>query len=229
MSRIREYLSSEAVRFAAITVCACLLVGILSYFAGRNWVGKYLAQQQAEREKLELQTPVLEAKASPTSLGPMVVIREREPTEAERRELGIEQEQVSQESSAPQRLGEGEQAAEEADEQAGKPSEESATESPPAEPARAEKVPPSPPPREASPTASGWITTAGSYRDSRNAQQVVTNLAAQGVQAGVQVVNVRGQTYHRVLLGPYTTKAEAEAAAETVRAAGYPSQVMREP
>ncbi|MCD6351049.1 MAG: SPOR domain-containing protein, partial [Armatimonadetes bacterium] len=75
--------------------------------------------------------------------------------------------------------------------------------------------------------APAWQVTAGSYRDERNAQQVVQSLQAQGLSAHVEEVQVRGQTFNRVIAGAYSSRDEAKTTADKVQAAGYPSQVLK--
>ncbi len=231
MNRIKQWLSGETATFWGIVVALCLLAGLLSYLIGRDWVGKYLAQQQEARASSELRAAAATSSASVSniSLGPTVIIREREPTEAEKRELGMAGTENPEAAADSGQTGPGEEPPaaepEATPDEGDEPS--TATEGP------AEDREPAATPSEPAPAARAathsWVTTAGSYRDRRNAEQVAQSLAAQGIRAEVQAVEVRGETYHRVRVGPYDSRSAAERASDEVRAAGYPSQVLREP
>lgn len=229
MSRIKQWFSRETATFWGVVLALCLLIGLVSYLIGRQWVGKYLAQQEEARTSNELRTAQATASASVSgiSLGPTVLIRERPPTEAEKRELGMAG------TEEPATTPESEEAGPEEGPGAGEPEvssdEDDESSTAPEGPAESEE----PADRSSEPaartSAENWITTAGSYRDRRNADQVAQSLASQGIRANVQTVQVRGETYHRVRVGPYDTRSAAQQASDKVQAAGYPSQVLREP
>ena len=51
-------------------------------------------------------------------------------------------------------------------------------------------------------TAGQYILQAGSYGDRDDAERVKATLALQGMRAYVEAVDVRGQRFHRVRVGP---------------------------
>jgi cell division protein FtsN len=72
------------------------------------------------------------------------------------------------------------------------------------------------PPAEplAAPPAGGgrYILQAGSSRNPADAERLRASLALQGMSAQVQPVNVNGETWHRIRVGPFASRAEADAA-----------------
>ena len=59
-------------------------------------------------------------------------------------------------------------------------------------------------------TQDSYILQAGSFRTSRDAEQMKARLALLGSIANVQKVTVNGQTWHRVRIGPVKGAREAE-------------------
>jgi cell division protein FtsN len=53
-------------------------------------------------------------------------------------------------------------------------------------------------------------------------------LALQGFVANVQSVNVGGQTYHRVRLGPFHSATDLESTKQRLSAAGIPAIALKE-
>jgi len=227
----------EGLIFWGVTVLVAALGAVVAYQVGRNWVGKYLAQQKASRQAEQTELPSGPASGdlrTRVSLGPTVLIRERELTEAEKRELGLTQQSEEGEGTVEEGAGAGEETPASqtdtaegetpADNETAAGEKEAADDSQPAE---------NPPATESDNASSSqapapaWQVTAGSYRDERNAQQVVQSLQAQGLSAHVEEVQVRGQTFHRVIAGAYSSRDEAKTTADKVQAAGYPSQVLK--
>jgi len=64
------------------------------------------------------------------------------------------------------------------------------------------KAEPEPETLEASAQAEAFLLQAGSFRNAADADQMKARLALLGAVANVQTVNVDGQTWHRVRLGP---------------------------
>ncbi len=221
MGWLSRWISREAAIFWSITVLVCAIVGVVSFVAGRDWVGRYLAEQQTGRSSTNLSVSEPDSSQRAIRMAPIVVIREREPTEAELRELSVsvsEEAEGSEQSEEPQP----EEASGEAERtESVVPGEATSPEAA----ASSEEVSPS---EEASAEQGQWIATAGSYKDRRNAEEVVSSLNSQGLRAEIAEVTVRGEKYNRVKVGGFASRDEAEAAAEKIRAAGYPSQVMRE-
>jgi cell division protein FtsN len=72
-----------------------------------------------------------------------------------------------------------------------------------------------PPAEPLTPTPSNggrYILQAGSSRNSADAERLRASLALQGMSAQVQPVNVNGETWHRIRVGPFASRAEADAA-----------------
>lgn len=225
MRRLSEWTRTEGFAFAAATAVLALASGLGAFVAGRVWIDRYISEHERSGPVSTLPEPSGGSAGggpTPAKLSPRVVIREREPTEAERRTLAEENSQpVPEETAAPS------------------PSEEAA-----AQPAGAAGVSgdsrndteagdtASPASSDVQPSprgASSWTATAGSYREPRNAEQVAETLGAQGFDVEIEPVTVRGQTFYRVRAGTFGAKAEAEDAARRIQAAGYPSQVIAEP
>jgi cell division protein FtsN len=76
--------------------------------------------------------------------------------------------------------------------------------------------PPALPPAEplAPPPATGgrYILQAGSSRNAADAERLRASLALQGMTAQVQPVTVNGETWHRIRVGPFASRAEADVA-----------------
>lgn len=74
--------------------------------------------------------------------------------------------------------------------------------------------PPQPLPPAAPPAAGGgrYILQAGSSRNGADAERLRANLALQGMVAQVQPVTINGETWHRIRVGPFGSRAEADAA-----------------
>ncbi len=66
----------------------------------------------------------------------------------------------------------------------------------------------------APPPATGgrYILQAGSSRNAADAERLRASLALQGMSAQVQPVTVNGETWHRIRVGPFASRAEADVA-----------------
>ena len=64
------------------------------------------------------------------------------------------------------------------------------------------------------PASSGgrYILQAGSSRNAADAERLRASLALQGMVAQVQPVNINGETWHRIRVGPFASRTEADAA-----------------
>ena len=80
---------------------------------------------------------------------------------------------------------------------------------------------PQPLPPGAPPASSGgrYILQAGSSRNSADAERLRASLAMQGMVAQVQPVNINGETWHRIRVGPFASRAEADTAQRQLHAA----------
>jgi rare lipoprotein A len=72
---------------------------------------------------------------------------------------------------------------------------------------------------------SDFIVQAGAYTDQRNATRAQRVLARQYPQVWITAAREGTQTFYRVRLGSFTSRAEAERAARQVQALGYAASV----
>jgi cell division protein FtsN len=75
---------------------------------------------------------------------------------------------------------------------------------------------------------SGYLLQVGAFPDPAAAEAQKAKLALQGFVANVQTVDVGGQTYHRVRLGPFRSATELEATKQKLAAAGIPAIALKE-
>ena len=87
-------------------------------------------------------------------------------------------------------------------------------------------TPTTPPP--ASTGTSRYMLQAGSFPDSKSADEVKAKLALLGFSAQVQTVNVDGKTWNRVRMGPYPTASDLEVAKRTLTDNGVKVIAMKE-
>jgi cell division protein FtsN len=84
------------------------------------------------------------------------------------------------------------------------------------------------PPAAAPAGNGGYLLQVGAFPDAGDAETLKARLALQGFVANVQAVNVGGQTYHRVRLGPFHSATELEAAKQRLAAAGIRAIALKE-
>lgn len=89
----------------------------------------------------------------------------------------------------------------------------------PAEPA------PTPTPA-ASADAGRYILQAGSSRNAVDAERLRASLALQGMVARIQTVNINGETWHRIRVGPFGSRTEADAARRQLRGADINTMLL---
>ena len=75
---------------------------------------------------------------------------------------------------------------------------------------------------------SGYLLQVGAFPDASVAETQKAKLAMQGFVANVQTVNINGQIYHRVRLGPFRSATELEATKQRLAAAGFPAIALKE-
>lgn len=75
---------------------------------------------------------------------------------------------------------------------------------------------------------SGYLLQVGAFPDPAAAEAQKAKLALQGFVANVQTVDVGGQTYHRVRLGPFRSATDLEATKQKLAAAGIPAIALKE-
>lgn len=74
----------------------------------------------------------------------------------------------------------------------------------------------------------GYLLQVGAFPTAAAADTQKAKLALQGFVANVQTVNVGGQTYHRVRLGPFRSATELESTKQKLAAAGIPAIALKE-
>lgn len=75
---------------------------------------------------------------------------------------------------------------------------------------------------------SGYLLQVGSFPSGADADSMKAKLALQGFTANVQPVNINGQTWHRVRLGPFASATDLEAAKQRLAAAGIHAIALKE-
>lgn len=75
---------------------------------------------------------------------------------------------------------------------------------------------------------SGYLLQVGSFPSSADADSMKAKLALQGFTANVQPVNINGQTWHRVRLGPFASATDLEAAKQRLSSAGIHAIALKE-
>ncbi|HEX4481408.1 MAG TPA: SPOR domain-containing protein [Rudaea sp.] len=88
-------------------------------------------------------------------------------------------------------------------------------------------TPTAPPPPSTDPNAR-YALLAGSYGDSKTADEAKAKLAMLGIVAKVQSVSVNGKTWNRVMVGPYASASDTEAAQKTLSDAGVKAIPMKQ-
>jgi cell division protein FtsN len=75
---------------------------------------------------------------------------------------------------------------------------------------------------------SGYLLQVGAFPNAGDADALKAKLALQGFVANVQTVQVGGQTFHRVRLGPYRSATELESVQNRLAGAGYKAIALKE-
>ncbi|MEW9625870.1 SPOR domain-containing protein [Rhodanobacter geophilus] len=75
---------------------------------------------------------------------------------------------------------------------------------------------------------SGYLLQVGAFPNPADAESMKARLAMQGFMANVQSVNVNGQTFHRVRLGPFPSASALEATKQRLASAGINSIALKE-
>lgn len=87
---------------------------------------------------------------------------------------------------------------------------------------------PAPSAAAAAPAASGYLLQVGAFPSPSDAETLKAKLAMQGFVANVSPVNVNGQTYSRVRLGPFHSATELESAKQRLTSAGINAIALKE-
>lgn len=75
---------------------------------------------------------------------------------------------------------------------------------------------------------SGYLLQVGAFPNGADAETLKAKLAMQGFVANVQSVNISGQTYHRVRLGPFRSATELESTKQRLAGAGINAIALKE-
>ena len=73
-----------------------------------------------------------------------------------------------------------------------------------------------------------YVLLAGSYAESRAADEAKAKLALLGIVAKVQSITINGKTWNRVIVGPYSNASETEAAKATLAENGVKAIPMKQ-
>lgn len=77
-------------------------------------------------------------------------------------------------------------------------------------------------------TGSGYLLQVGAFPNAGDAETLKAKLAMQGFIANVQSVNIGGQTYNRVRLGPFRSATELESTKQRLAGAGINAIALKE-
>jgi cell division protein FtsN len=75
---------------------------------------------------------------------------------------------------------------------------------------------------------SGYLLQVGAFPNAADAETLKAKLALQGFMANVQSVNIGGQTYNRVRLGPFRSATELESTKQRLAGAGINAIALKE-
>jgi cell division protein FtsN len=75
---------------------------------------------------------------------------------------------------------------------------------------------------------SGYLLQVGAFPNPADAETLKAKLALQGFVANVQAVNINGQAYHRVRLGPFRSATELESTKQRLAGAGINAIALKE-
>ncbi len=89
------------------------------------------------------------------------------------------------------------------------------------------QVPP-PPPAVAKAPVTQFFLQAGSFRKQAEADKVRAQIILLGQDVRVERVSVRDEPWFRVLVGPYTTREQLNAAQKTLAASGYKNLLLQQ-
>jgi cell division protein FtsN len=76
--------------------------------------------------------------------------------------------------------------------------------------------------------SSGYLLQVGAFPNAADAETLKAKLALQGFIANVQSVNIGGQTYNRVRLGPFRSATELESTKQRLAGAGINAIALKE-
>jgi cell division protein FtsN len=145
---------------------------------------------------------------------PDAVISAQAKAEQQQKQQAAQQAQAAQQQAAAQKPAPGPAAVSEAI----TPAPESAVHA---------QAPAAAPPASAA-AGSGYLLQVGAFPSPSDAETLKAKLAMQGFVANVSPVNVNGQTYNRVRLGPFHSATELESAKQRLASAGINAIALKE-
>jgi cell division protein FtsN len=95
---------------------------------------------------------------------------------------------------------------------------------PPGAPVAATEAPPAPPAASADEVL---MLQVAAFKAKSDAESLKAQLALKGMQAGIESANIKGESYHRVRLGPYRSIEQLQSARSRLKGSGYDSVVVR--
>lgn len=211
--------------FWAKVLVICIILGVISFFIGRNYLGNMIAETTIEQGTPEIVAQVPEDRPpapgdeAPPPEGAKVDIYERDPSDAEVARARQEYTIVKGTSE------DSDDADEEADQE-----EPDATEETPEEP---EDETPSDEPADESATDTGdtpsgsdedgreFVVIAGSFVNIENAEKVVSELRGEGYEPYITQVIIGDRTYNRVNVAAYSSREKAGDLARELRGSGH--------
>ena len=104
------------------------------------------------------------------------------------------------------------------------PSPRPAPATPPGAPVAATEAPPAPPAASADEVL---MLQVAAFKARSDAESLKAQLALKGMQAGIESANIKGESYHRVRLGPYRSIEQLQSARSRLKGSGYDSVVVR--
>jgi len=210
---------TESLRFWAVVVIICGVVGLIAYTAGKRYVSGHLQEMTVKEGAPEILAQGDDVVRTPGEDDeppekPIIVMQEREPTARERRE--VERELAADEPQDGAQLH-----AQEAEEEA------DADEPDDKEPAAADdEDTPADSDEVSAPDATGsYVVTAGSFASADNAQTQVGRLAELGYHPYVTRVKKDGVTFSRVNVGQFPERSQADEVADELKTKGFDAAV----
>lgn len=95
---------------------------------------------------------------------------------------------------------------------------------PPGAPVAATETPPAP---AAAPADEVLMLQVAAFKARADAESLKAQLALKGMQASIESANIKGESYHRVRLGPYRNIEQIQSARSRLKGSGFDSVVVR--
>lgn len=206
----------------------CLILGIVSFYIGRSYLGSMIADTTVQdgspeivAEIAEEQPPQPEGANAPPEKA-QVEVYERDPSEKEAKTATEEYVLVDgrDDEEGTGDADEGDDSGADADETAEETSETAQTQ----EAENDELAPASDSGGEGSEGGS-YVVIAGSFVDLKNAEQQVQELREEGYDPFITQVPIGEQMYSRVNVATYSSREKAEALTEVLQRKGYEVRV----